>query len=345
MARRDLHSRALELSRGGGSLHFCPSTMIRALLCLAAVASVFTSNCALAQGNEAMMVVEAHSGKVLIAKNSTVKRPVASLTKIATGVMVVDWAEAAGVDLDTREAIVPQAVATSPGPNPMNLQPGERLTLRDALYSALMGSDNMAALTLADHVGREFLARKGSSGDPIGAFIVEMNHLADALEMKKTNFINPHGLEINGKAGLSTAADMAKLSIYAMRRPGFTFVSRQKSRKVSVKGAEGTRAFSLTNTNELLSETILGVKTGTTAAAGECVSISVERDPLIRPKPDGSKGVTPRRLIIVLLNSPDRFGRAKGLIGSGWGVYDQWVNAGAPINDRKREILNVPSPR
>lgn len=319
--------------------------MIRAIICLAAFACVLSPNRASAQGNEAMMVVEAHSGKVLIAKNSTVKRPVASLTKIATGVMVIDWAEAAGIDLDTREAVVPQAVATSPGANPMNLQPGERLTLRDALYSTLLGSDNMAALTLADHVGREFLARKGRSGDPIGAFIVEMNHLAEALEMKKTSFINPHGLEMNGKAGLSTAADMAKLSIYAMRRPGFTFVSRQKKRKVSVNGAEGKRAFNLKNTNELVSDTILGVKTGTTRAAGPCLSISVERDPLIRPKADGSKGVTPRRLVIVLLNSPDRFGRAKSLIPSGWRVYDQWVNAGAPIKNRKREVLNVPNPR
>lgn len=319
--------------------------MIRALICLLATVCLLSPERVSAQGNEALMVVEAHSGKVLIARNSTVKRPVASLTKIATGVMVVDWAEAAGIDLDTREAIVPQAVATSPGPNPMNLQPGERLTLRDALYSTMMGSDNMAALTLADHVGREFLARKGRSGDPIGAFVTEMNHLAEALEMKKTKFINPHGLEIRGKAGISTAADIAKLSIYAMRRPGFTFISRQKERKISVSGAEGKRSFNLQNTNTLLSDTILGVKTGTTQAAGPCLSLSVERPPLIRPKADGSKGVTPRRLIIVLLNSPDRFGRARALIPKGWGVYDQWVKSGARFQNPKREKLHVPNPR
>ncbi|MEP4079290.1 D-alanyl-D-alanine carboxypeptidase family protein [Haloferula sp.] len=319
--------------------------MIRAIFCLTAVISVLITDRALSQGNEALMVVEAHSGKVLIANNSTVKRPIASLTKIATGVMVIDWAEAAGVDLDSREATVPQVVAMTPGPNPMSLVPGERLTLRDALYSAMLGSDNMAALTLADHVGREFLARKGRSGDPVQAFVVEMNHLAKALEMKKTKFINPHGLELEGKAGISTAADVAKLSIYAMRRPGFTFITRQKGRKISVTGAEGKRAFNLKNTNELLSDTIIGVKTGTTRAAGPCLSISVERDPLIRPKADGSKGVTPRRLIIVLLNSPDRFGRARSYISKGWRTYDQWVNGGAQVKDRKREILHVPKPR
>ena len=291
------------------------------------------------------MVVEAHSGKVLIATNSTVKRPVASLTKVATAVLVVDWAEAAGVDVATREVVVPASVAQLPGANPMKLVPGERMTMLDALSSAVMGSDNAAALTLADHVGREFLARKGRSGDPVQAFVVEMNHLAEALEMGKTKFTNPHGLELPSGVGLSTAADIAKLSVYAMRRPGFTFISRQKVREVTVNGAEGARTFKVNNTNELVSDTIIGLKTGTTRAAGECLSVAVERAPLIRPKADGSKGVTPRRLVVVLLNSPDRFGRAKALIPRGWAIYDEWVRGGALVENRKREILTVPDPR
>ncbi|WP_338687366.1 D-alanyl-D-alanine carboxypeptidase family protein [Haloferula helveola] len=309
------------------------------------MAAIFTFSAGLAPGNEALMVVEAHSGKVLIATNSTVKRPVASLTKVATAVLVVDWAEAAGVDVATREVVVPASVAQLPGANPMKLVPGERMSMLDALSSAVMGSDNAAALTLADHVGREFLARKGRSGDPVQAFVVEMNHLAEALEMGKTKFTNPHGLELPSSVGLSTAADIAKLSIYAMRRPGFTFISRQKVREVTVNGAEGARTFKVNNTNELVSETIIGLKTGTTRAAGECLSVAVERAPLIRPKADGSKGVTPRRLIVVLLNSPDRFGRAKALIPRGWAIYDEWVRGGAVVENRKREILSVPDPR
>ena len=294
---------------------------------------------------EAVMVVEAHSGKVLIGTNSTVKRPVASLTKIATGVLVVDWAEAAGVNLEERELVVPASVAGLPGANPMRLVPGERLSLRDAMASTLLGSDNAAAQSLADHVGREFLARKGRSGDPVAAFVDEMNVLAKALGMKKTKFYNPHGLELPKQVGLSTAADIAKLSIYAMRRPGFNFITRQKERQVTVKGTEGPRGYRVKNTNELVSESVIGLKTGTTRAAGECVAIGVERAPLIRPKADGSKGVTPRRLIIVLLNSPDRFGRAKALIPKGWGIYDAWVRGGAQVQDRRREILDVPNPR
>ena len=70
----------------------------------------------------------------------------------------------------------------------------------------------------------------------------------------------------------------------------------------------------------------------------------MERDPLVRQKADGSKGATPRRLIVVVLNSPDRFNRARGLIRQGWAVYDPWLEAGAPVQDRKREMINVPNP-
>ncbi|MCH7225319.1 D-alanyl-D-alanine carboxypeptidase family protein [Haloferula sp. A504] len=312
-------------------------TWIRAVVAASAVG--------LLAAEEALMVVEAHSGKVLIANNSTVKRPVASLTKIATAVLVTDWAEAAGVDVAKREVVVPPAVVALPGPNPMALVPGERMLMIEALSSAVLGSDNAAALTLADHVGREFLRRKGRQGDPIREFVDEMNQLAKALEMRKTTFRNPHGLELPDQVGVSTAADIAKLSVYAMRRPGFTFISRQKERLITVKGLEQPRSFNVKNTNELVSETIIGLKTGTTRAAGQCLSLSVERPPLIRPKPDGSKGVTPRRLIVVLLNSPDRFARARALIPQGWGIYDRWVSAGAPVENAKREILHVPNPR
>ena len=294
---------------------------------------------------EAVMVVEAHSGKVLVGRNTTVRRPVASLTKIATGVLVVDWAEAAGLDLATTQVTVPPSVAGLGGANPMQLAPGERLAALDALFSAMLGSDNAAALTLADHVGREFLRRNGASGDPVAAFVKEMNHLAEALKMRKTKFVNPHGLEMPGGIGLSTVADMAKLSVYAMRRPGMTFVTRQPSRKVSVEGAGGTRSYTVNNSNKLVSEKVIGLKTGTTAAAGECLAVAYEREAMIRTKPDGTKGVTPRRLIVVLLDSPDRFGRANGLIDQGWKLYDSWVASGATVQDRDRELLTVPDPR
>jgi serine-type D-Ala-D-Ala carboxypeptidase (penicillin-binding protein 5/6) len=294
---------------------------------------------------ESVMVMEAHSGKVLVASNSTAKRPVASLTKIATGVIAVDWSVATGSDLGSLQITVPQTITLVGGPNPMNLQPGDMLTMRDALYCALLGSDNLAALSIADHVGRELLTRRGKNGDPVGEFVAEMNRLTKGLGMTSTRFANPHGLEREGVKAFSTAADIARLSIYAMRRNAFNFIVRQPSRQIKISGAGGARTYNVRNTNELIGEPgILGVKTGTTAAAGPCLSVCMDREPLVRMKADGSKGATPRRLIVVVLNSPDRFNRTRGLIRQGWAVYDPWLAAGAPVKDKKREIILVPNP-
>lgn len=294
---------------------------------------------------ESVMVMEAYSGKVLVASNASAKRPIASLTKIATGAVAVDWALAAGTDLGTLQVTVPQTVSLVGGPNPMNLQPGDQLSMRDALYSALLGSDNLAALTIADHVGRELVTRRGKNSDPVAEFVGEMNRLAKALGMTQTRFANPHGLERPGTKAFSTAADVARLSVYAMRRNAFNFIVRQPDRQIQLRGAGGSRTFRVRNTNELIGEPgILGVKTGTTANAGPCVAVCMDREPLVRNKADGSKGATPRRLIVVVLNSPDRFNRARGLIRQGWSVYDPWLAAGAPVQDKRRELIHVPNP-
>ncbi len=292
------------------------------------------------------MVVEAYSGKILVASNASAKRPVASLNKIAMATVTVDWATATGKDIGAVNITAPETISLVGGPNPMNLQPGDQLTLRDALYSAMLGSDNLAALSIADHVGREILSSRGGNGDPVAAFVGEMNQLGKALGMSQTRFANPHGLERPGVKAFSTAADMARLSVYAMKRNALNFIVRQKDRQISVTSPAGKRNFRIQNTNELIGEPgILGLKTGTTSAAGPCVSVCMDRQPLVRQKPDGTKGATPRRLIIVVLNNPNRFDRARDLIQQGWEIYDPWLESGAPIQDRKREILDLPTPK
>jgi D-alanyl-D-alanine carboxypeptidase (penicillin-binding protein 5/6) len=287
---------------------------------------------------ESVMVVEAHSGKILFAANSSVKRPVASLTKIATAVVAIDWAIATNTDLGKTLVTAPETIMLVGGPNPMELQPGDQLSLRDALYAALLGSDNLAALTIADHVGRELLARRGKGGDPVVEFVAEMNQLARTVGLTRTLFVNPHGLDVRNTKGHSTAADMARLSIYAMRRNAFSFIVRQPDRQVKVNGS---RTYRVKNTNELIGELgVLGIKTGTTAAAGACLATCIDRDPLLQTRPDGLKMVTPRRLIVVVLNSPDRFNRTR----EGWSVYDSWIHAGSPVADPAREILSVIPP-
>ncbi|MFT3992356.1 MAG: hypothetical protein QM680_13205 [Luteolibacter sp.] len=296
-----------------------------------------------AQAPESVMVVEAYSGKILVAQNATVKRSIASLTKVATAAVAVDWASATGQEVSSVSLTVPSVVQSIGGPNPMNLQPGDTLTLMDALRSTLLGSDNFAALTIAHHVGSEIQRRRGGSGDPVMTFVGEMNHLSEAIGMTSTRFTNPLGLDLNKNSGYSTAADIARLSIYAMRKNAIHYMVSQKQQAVKVNG--GQRKYTVKNGNDLTGVMgINGLKAGNSAAAGPCLSVTEDRDPVIRKKADGSKGVTPRRLIVVVLNNPDRYSRAQGLVNQGWSIYDAWLSSGAPVQDRKREILGMRIP-
>jgi D-alanyl-D-alanine carboxypeptidase (penicillin-binding protein 5/6) len=195
-------------------------------------------------------------------------------------------------------------------------------------------------------VGTALQQRRGQSGDPERAFVAEMNRLAGALGMRSTRFANPHGLDLPRGNGYSTAADMARLSIYSMRKPAFAFFVRQEERRVTFQTAAGAKSFRVVNTNVLLKDkSVRGIKTGTTAAAGECLATCAERDPIVRDLPSGQKSITPRRLIIVVLGSPDRFANTRGFINHGWMLFDQWAAAGAVVPEGSRDFLRVPSPR
>jgi D-alanyl-D-alanine carboxypeptidase (penicillin-binding protein 5/6) len=294
---------------------------------------------------ESVFVVEAHSGRVLITAESGKKRPVASLTKMATAIVVLDWAKVTGTDLGL-ETLVPSSAGVLGGANPMGLRPGDRITLRNALYSALLGSDNTAAQTMAHHVGFAMLRQRGQTGDPLKAFVEEMNVLARTLGMSRTKFANVHGMDNAGERGMSTASDMARLAIYAMRNPGFAFFVKQKSRKISfIQGTE-ERVFTVANTNELLGELdINGVKTGMTALAGQCLATSSERKPIVEDLPDGRNRMTRRQLVCVVLGSADRFGRTRFLMKDGWNRYEHWRKAGSPVADAAKELMVVPKVR
>ncbi len=290
---------------------------------------------------ESHIVVEAYSGKVLSASGATTKRSVASLTKIATAIVAIDWSTATQSDLGTTIVRVPESASLLAGSTSLGLNVGDTMSMRDALYASLLRSDNYAALAIAHHVGTDILTRRGKGGDAVQAFVDEMNTLAKFVLAKNTRFSNPHGLDLEPKPGYSTAADVARFSIHAMRRNPITFITRQQSREIKVNGIAKT----ITNTNELAGETgILGIKTGTTQKAGPCLATCMDRDPLVRMKPDGNKGVTPRRLIVVVLNNPDRFNRTRKLIKDGWAYYDAWLAAGAIVENPKHELLATPPP-
>ena len=211
---------------------------------------------------ESYLVMEAHSGRVLLAADPELKRPIAGLTKVATAKVTLDWAKRSQTNLSTM-ITVPQGASTLTSANPMNLKPGDSMTLRDALYATLLGSDDIAAYTLSDHVGRSFIAQRGSEGSPEVVFVKEMNQLAKALGMSQTKFTNSHGIALTESSQYSTASDVARLSVYAMRDTGFAFHVKQKSRKITVNNTNGASlAFNVKNTNNLLgSRGINGIKT------------------------------------------------------------------------------------
>jgi serine-type D-Ala-D-Ala carboxypeptidase (penicillin-binding protein 5/6) len=286
------------------------------------------------------VVVDVHDKKVVLSHLADQKRSVASLTKIATGVVVLDAVAAARGSLDEMLTIPTSAQAL--GTSALGLQPGDGISIRDALYCALMGSDNYAAEALAQHVGGKILQMTGKGGTPFGAFVSQMNALAATLGMSRTRFVNPHGLEI-GAAGFSTAADLAKLTMHAINKGDFNFFVAQTQRKVSFTSQGAPKSFIVKNTNEILGrDRIDGVKTGTTQAAGPCLIISAPRPATVVKRADGSTLVVPHRLVVVVLGAADRFNQAQQLLQQGWASYDAWHAAGRQVQS-PGELLTAPA--
>lgn len=294
------------------------------------------------QGDESYIVIDVHSKRILLEGKSEKKRQVASLTKIATAMVVLDWAELTDADLGVWIR-VPQAVTGMGGANPLGLFAGDEITIRDALYSAVIGSDNVAAQSLAYFVGYDLMRREGKSGNPTDFFVAQMNALAKSKGCEDTRFTNAHGLDHVRPVPYSTAADMARLAMYAMSKAAFTYYCSQKERKIGFRRGGELQEFVVKNTNELLgTDDIDGVKTGMTSKAGQCLIISAARPNTVMDMPDGKTRVEPHRLIVVVLGSPIRFDQSLQLLRGGWTNYDRWVAAGRPVQSSKELLLSVP---
>ena len=285
----------------------------------------------------AYVIIDAQSGHVLDQVDARDKRQVGSLTKVATAMVVLDWSEKRAGDLNQLATIPPEAFVGT-GDNLIGFQPGDRITLRDLLYAALVQSDNVAAYTLANEVGTALQAvvPTAGNGTPVGVFVGQMNFLAKSLRMERTRFVNPHGIDTGERSmPYSTAADMARLSRYAMNKAAFRFYVPQKERQISFSRGSQKKSYQLRNTNELLGTNgVDGVKTGKTARAGDCLILSAHREAEI-VKDGGHTRVNPRNLIIVMLGSANRFAEGGQLLGRGWGLYDQWAAAGRMVDPKK----------
>ena len=312
-----------------------PRRFLIVFLAFLASASVVRS----AAAAQAYLIADAQTGYILEEQEPRKKLQVGSLTKIATACVVLDWSEKKSGDLNGAVTIPPEAFQGTTENN-IGFQPGDSITLRDLLYAALVQSDNIAAYTLAHHVGSQLGSLLpgdvSSKLTPVDAFVAQMNALAKQLKMERTRFVNPHGIDYKVKpVPYSTAEDMARLTRYAMNKPSFRFYVSQKERQISFDRAGQRLNYMLRNTNELLGKNgIDGVKTGRSTRAGDCLILYANRESEV-VRNGQMETVYPRHLMVVLLGSSNRFGEGAALMQRGWQIYDQWAAAGRTADPKK----------
>lgn len=230
-------------------------------------------------------VVDELSGKTLYAKNETVPRPVASLTKLMTALVILD-------EHALHEVVqVPLLAAAAEGAS-IDLLPYEKVTVQMLLEAAIIPSANDAALALAMY-----------NSETEAAFVQKMNAKAEELGLESAVFYNATGLDAvtdeGTKYNTMHAKDAYKLARHAMNNA--FIASAAQSYGFVGDSVDGKFSHGKASTNQLLGSFlgVDGVKTGYTEAAGECL--------ILRTNKDGN------RLVTVILGSKDRFGVGKDL--------------------------------
>ncbi|MGZ3254659.1 MAG: D-alanyl-D-alanine endopeptidase, partial [Burkholderiaceae bacterium] len=221
------------------------------------------------------LVLDQSNAQVLFEKNSNIALPIASITKLMTGLVVVEAHQNMDEVLEvTSEDIDREKGSTS------RLRIGAHLTRANMLHIALMSSENRAASAL----GRNY-----PGGLP--SFVAAMNAKAKALGMNDTHYVDSNGLSSHN---VSTARDLAKLVMAANQEP----ILRQYSTDTQYVVEPGGRSLQYTNTNHLVKnpDWEIGLqKTGYISEAGRCL--------VMLAKIEG------RSVIMVLLDSKGKLSR------------------------------------
>lgn len=231
------------------------------------------------------VLMEAGTGQVLFEKDADTPRPIASVTKLMTALVVLENASL------TETVTVTKAAEGVEGTS-LYLKAGDTLTVRELLYGLLLESGNDAAVALAVHVA-------GS----VEAFVGLMNDKAAKLGMGNTHYVNPHGLTAEGHQ--STARDLAVLMARCVEDP--VFVQIASTEHITVAGR------CLHNHNKLLEsfEGMVAGKTGYTKAAGRTLVTCAQRDGL--------------RLICVTLNDGDDWDDHAALYEAGFAAFERKI--------------------
>lgn len=229
----------------------------------------------------AEIAMELEHEKVLYAKNENAKLPMASTTKIMTGLIICE-------DCNLDEVITVPDEAVGIEGSSIYLKKGERISVKDLLHGLMLVSGNDAACALAIHHSKS-----------VQNFVKAMNERAKKLGAENTNFANPNGLPNNNH--YTTASNLCKIAIEALKNPVFAKV-------VATKHYEGDfRNF--TNKNKLLNrlEGANGVKTGYTEKAGRCLVSSAKRKNM--------------QVVCVVLNCYDMYERSENIINDCFKKY------------------------
>ncbi|WFU17565.1 D-alanyl-D-alanine carboxypeptidase family protein [Bradyrhizobium sp. CB3481] len=172
------------------------------LLCAALVVAALAAVTPRAARAEALLLVEADTGKVLQADNATMPWYPASVTKIMTAYVTLKAVKDGRLTLDTLLTVSPVAAAESP--SKMGFPPGTQVTIDNALKMMMVKSANDMAVVLAEGVG-------GS----VDGFSAMMNQTAQRLGMTQTSYVNPNGLPADGQ--ITSARDLAILARAVIR--------------------------------------------------------------------------------------------------------------------------------
>ena len=206
-------------------------------------------------------ILTSGDGKVLFEKNAHEKRPIASVTKVMTLLLVFEALDAG--ELTLSEVVTASEHACSMGGSQIWLSEKDRLTAEEMIKAVVICSANDCAVALAE--------RPAGTED---AFVAKMNERASELSMGDTHFENACGLPEEGH--LSSAYDVAVMSR--------ELIKHEKIKEYTVIWQDTLRGgeFTMTNTNKLIRtfRGMTGLKTGYTSDAGYCLSATAERDGL-----------------------------------------------------------------
>lgn len=232
---------------------------------------------------EAWILYDADSDVVLASRNAYEERPMASVTKIMTALVVVDNAE-----LDEKVRISEKAANV--GESEIGLYAGERWEVKDLLAGLLIRSGNDAAMALAEHVG-------GS----VDGFADMMNAKAAELGLEHSHFVNPHGLDHPDHH--TSAADLVTMTEAALEDPYLARLAR--TRMVTFTASPNGVERRARTTNKLLGvyPGVVGFKTGYTGKAGLVLASVLEQGD--------------RTLIAVVMGSEGHFDDTRELLDYG----------------------------